>query len=103
MTRLYTDFQACQDIFANRAKLRRMPRNLPATDKPAVKPKEIKLQVRIGEELYEAAMEKAERLGGVSAVVRALLRQWVEGGPMPSDADILAERVPAPYKRRRSK
>jgi Arc/MetJ family transcription regulator len=69
-------------------------------DKPIAPPKEVKLQVRIDDDLYQAAMQKAEGLGGLSAVVRALIRAWV-AHRSPSDADVLAERVPAAYRRAR--
>ncbi len=68
-------------------------------DETAPPPKEVKLQVRIDDGLYQAAMKKANG-AGLSAVVRALIRAWV-GGRAPSEADISAERVPAAYRPRK--
>jgi len=48
---------------------------VPEEEKP---PKEEKLQIRIDVELARRARKKALRYGGLSAVVRALLRAWLE-------------------------
>lgn len=65
------------------------------TNQPA--PKEVKLQVRIDAELAELITEKARRYGGVSAVVRALLRRWAYEDIVTAD-DVLAELTRAPQK-----
>jgi hypothetical protein len=44
----------------------------------STKPKDKKLIIRIETDLAETAQRKALRHGGLSAVVRALIRLWVE-------------------------
>jgi hypothetical protein len=53
-------------------------------------PKEDTLLVRLDAELAEKVREKASRFGGTSAVIRALLRRWVEQDIVSAD-DVLAE------------
>jgi hypothetical protein len=64
------------------------------------------LQVRIDDELHDAALGKAQGFGwSLGAVVRALLRSWVEGNSEgPTAEEVGRESVPAekrPRKRKR--
>ena len=54
-----------------------MPMQRPPARGPA-KPKDKKLIIRIESDLAETAQRKALQHGGLSAVVRALIRLWVE-------------------------
>lgn len=51
---------------------------MPGRPRESAKPKDRQLIIRIESELAEAAHRKALQHGGLSAVVRALLRLWVE-------------------------
>jgi Arc/MetJ family transcription regulator len=53
-------------------------------------PKDELLQVRIDADLLAEVQKKAERFGGASAVVRALLRRWVEEDIVTAE-QVLAE------------
>ncbi len=79
---------------------------MPETDPESAPPKEFKLQIRMDDDLARQAMKKALRYGGLSAVVRALIRRWVEDDII-SDDDIIRENIrapkPQPRPRRRSK
>jgi hypothetical protein len=72
-------------------------RPMPDSDKHQPPPKEVKLQVRIDAELAALIAQKAQRYGGVSAVVRALLRRWAHEDIVTAD-DVLAELARAPQK-----
>jgi hypothetical protein len=57
-----------------------MPTKQPKTtlpDPPDVRDERINL--RVSADLYRAAYQKALRYGGLSAVIRAMLRKFVEG------------------------
>lgn len=54
------------------------------------------MHVRIDAELFLAAMKKARRYGGISPVVRALLRRFVASAELNFDlADLEQENTPA--------
>jgi antitoxin component of RelBE/YafQ-DinJ toxin-antitoxin module len=54
------------------------------------------MHVRIDDDLFEAAMKKARRYGGISPVVRAMLRRFVaETEPNFDLADLEEENTPA--------
>jgi hypothetical protein len=75
------------------------------TAQPAAVPaqKEVKLQIRLDAELHRAALKRASEVGSLSAVIRALLRKWLDDGGLTDD-DILREMMSAPHQpRRRSK
>lgn len=63
-------------------------------------PKKDTLLVRLDPELAEKVREKAGRSGGTSAVIRALLRRWLEQDLVTPD-DILAETARAQERRPR--
>jgi len=52
--------------------------------------KEELLQVRLDADLAEQVRDKAQRYGGASAVIRALLRRWVKQDIVSAD-EVLAE------------
>ncbi len=58
------------------------------------------MHVRIEAELFLAAMKKARRYGGISVVIRALLRKYVAGTVMINDSEALSELVPAMREQR---
>ncbi len=58
---------------------------------PSAKDKRINL--RIDAELFDAATEQASHQGGVSVVIRALLRKYVEGTVTITDSEALSELV----------
>ncbi len=63
-------------VFANRATLRRVPpKNKPVAPRP---PKQAVIQIRLDDDLARAVAEKAAQYGGMSPVIRALLRRWVK-------------------------
>jgi Arc/MetJ family transcription regulator len=70
------------------ARLRRMPEARQPTDEPA--PKDVKVQIRIDAELAAQVGAKARRYGGLSAVIRALLRRWAREDIITPD-EVLAE------------
>jgi Arc/MetJ-type ribon-helix-helix transcriptional regulator len=72
------------------------------SDDAAPAPKEVKLQIRLDAELADRVAAKARRYGGASAVVRALLRRWVEQDIVTVD-DVLAEVNRAQQRRPRRK
>lgn len=67
------------------------PRQMPA-------PKQAVFQIRLDAALAEKAAVKAQPLGGLSAVIRAMLRRWVETGGVITDDEVLQELIHAPRK-----
>ena len=71
-------------------------------------PKEDTILVRLDSELATKVREKASRYGSPSAVVRALLRRWVQRDDLTAD-EVLAEvgrgqpRPPRPPAKRKTK
>jgi hypothetical protein len=74
-----------------------MPRKTPPGAPPVGKDEEIK--VRIDSALASQAKQKATRYGGLSAVVRALLRAWVERDIIGWD-DIAVENLRAAKRKK---
>ncbi len=62
-------------------------------------PKQVKVQIRLDAALADKAADKAAPLGGLSAVIRAMLRRWVEKGGVISDDDVISELIHAPRRR----
>jgi|GEM_PF-3731941 len=57
-----------------------MPRKKTPPDKLAAAPRrEERIAFRLSADLYRAAYEKALQYGGLSAVIRAMLRKFVSG------------------------
>ena len=54
------------------------------------------IKIRLDADLAAKAKKKALRYGGLSAVIRAFLRAWVERGGMVSEDDIARENERAP-------
>lgn len=73
--------------------------------KPEKKHRDKQLQVRIDDELHDAALEKAQGFGwSLGSVVRALLRSWVENrSEGPTATEVGRESVPADKRPRKSK
>ena len=63
-------------------------------------PKEDTLLVRLDPEMAAKVRHKARRYGGASAVIRALLRRWLEQDIVTA-ADVLAETQRAQERRPR--
>lgn len=81
------------------SKLGGMAKKTPPREAPPSKGEEIK--VRLDAELASQAKQKAVRYGGLSSVVRALLRAWVERDIIGWD-DIALENLRA-AKRKKNK
>lgn len=63
-----------------------------------------KIEIRVDSELAKRAQQKALRYGGLSAVVRALLRQWVERDAITlTEDDIARENERAPKDKPKQK
>lgn len=58
--------------------------------------KDDSIRIRLDADLAAKAKKKALRYGGLSAVVRAFLRAWVERGAMFTEDDIARENERAP-------
>jgi len=58
-------------------------------------PRDKRVETRIDAGLLQAAAEKARALGGVSVVIRALLRLFVEGKITLRREDVIEELLPA--------
>jgi hypothetical protein len=61
--------------------------------------KDVKFQIRLDPQLAEDAAARAASLGGLSAVIRVLLRRWLESGDEIPDDEVLRELVSAPARR----
>jgi hypothetical protein len=61
----------------------------------APQPKEKRINLRIDAELFDAATDQAVPQGGISVVIRALLRKYVSGAVTITDSEALSEIVPA--------
>ena len=79
------------------SKLGGMAKKTPPREAPPGKGEEIK--IRIDSALVAQAKQKALRYGGLSAVVRALLRAWVERDIIEWD-DIAVENLRAAKRKR---
>ncbi len=64
-------------MYIHNAKLPVMPAKEKAPQRPAAR--EERINLRVGADLYRAAYEKALQYGGLSAVIRAMLRKFVKG------------------------
>jgi hypothetical protein len=73
---------------------------MPKRSKTVPEHKQAVLQIRLDPVLAKEAAEKAQPLGGLSAVIRAMLRRWVESGGVITDNDVLQELVAAPRRPR---
>jgi hypothetical protein len=58
--------------------------------------KQVKFQIRLDADLADKAIDKAAPMGGLSAVVRAMLRRWVESGIEIAQDDVVRELIHAP-------
>ena len=68
-----------------------------ADDQTPVQPKRDRhLNVRVDDNLYKAALDKAKPYGGLSVVVRAMLRAFTSGERNFAIDDIARENTPAP-------
>lgn len=54
-----------------------------------------KINLRLDSELYDQAMGKASGYGGLSAVIRAMLRKFVKGQQNFDIEDLAEENMPA--------
>ena len=64
-------------------------------DSPASAPKrEKQVNIRLDLELFKVASEKARALGGLSVVIRTLLRRFVDGKINLRKEDVVDELLP---------
>jgi hypothetical protein len=63
----------------------------PKTPAARPAPREQRINLRIDFDLYQAAYQKALQYGGLSAVIRAMLRKFVKGKPNFDIADLADE------------
>jgi hypothetical protein len=74
---------------------------MPKAARTVPPPKQAVFQIRLDAALVEKAQDKAQPLGGLSAVIRAMLRRWVESGGVITDDEILQELIAAPRRPRK--
>jgi hypothetical protein len=79
-----------------------MPRVKQAQEAQAKGVREERIGLRVDAELFRAAYEKALQYGGLSAVIRAMLRKFVEG-TINFDLEDLADENRRAQKGQRSK
>lgn len=80
-----------------------MPREVKAKDEPPEPPKhkDEKFQVRLDPDMAREAKERAAPHGGLSAVIRALIRLWLDEGIDPNA--IGQETRQAPKRKKKQK
>lgn len=66
-------------------------------------PRDKQINIRIDEDLYLRAKDRAKFMGGISAVVRAMLRMFAEGERNFDVDDLSREVSKAPPKSRKKK
>ncbi len=84
-------------MYLHSARLWPVPAKDPAAPRSA--PREERINLRVDADLYRAAYEKALQYGGLSAVIRAMLRKFVKG-KINFDLDDLADENRRAQKRK---
>ena len=85
-------------MYIHGARLASMPAKKTA-QRPAIREERINLRVSV--ELYRAAYEKALQYGGLSAVIRAMLRKFIKGAVNFDMEDLADENRRAPKATRK--